>query len=684
MGHVILSNPRVHVEGDRIQFNYKQNTGFIYNGFVQSGQVVFEGDVVEKAGETRYIASNAEFTACDTCPAGWAFSGRRIDAEVGGYARIRRPVFKIAGVPVLILPSLIVPLKTDRQSGFLVPTQEFTQRGGFGLGESYFWAIDRSKDLTLEAKRIERRGPKVIAEYRYVASENGQGTLRTTWGRDRALVREYGLKNDFDRWLIKYDHHLELPGGFTHRANLALPSDLRYARDFPYELPGHGNPALENRVSVSQSGDAQFWSGEVDLYTNLLKSYPLGTNEDAVHRAPELHYVLKERRLFERGPFAALDVTYVNFARPKSNYDDLDNGRATVGSGQNEVYHDGHFDPVTDLFRTGERLDVRPTLTYPFQLWRKFDVIPIVSYRETQYKFNRPTEARGFGATAARRFLQTDLRVKTEMSRVFESPSGNRWKHAVEPEVGYSRVPLMRRPTDHPFFGEFRGIQYSRQYQQVSDNDITDPNTRVQFDYEDRTFDRNIVDFGVTNRLTRKLLTKDEPVYNTAALFSVWQSYDLNERTTGHPWSSLNALLDLRFENVETYTVLEYNGYAKVTNTSSRLKLMATKHDFLQLSYTRNTQFTSNYRITPDTETRNVGVGGGFVTGYVEAVGMLNYSTYTNQLQSWQYEVLVRPPGHCWSLRVMHRQMLGGDAQIFIKPAFDFGGAGGDADVAKR
>src|SRR5580700_4480285 len=47
-GHVIMYSEKTHVEGDKVVFNYHDNTGFIYNGFVQSGQVVFEGELIEK------------------------------------------------------------------------------------------------------------------------------------------------------------------------------------------------------------------------------------------------------------------------------------------------------------------------------------------------------------------------------------------------------------------------------------------------------------------------------------------------------------------------------------------------------------------------------------------------------------------------------------------------------------
>lgn len=178
-GHVILNNERVHVEGNRIVFNYKQNTGFVYDGFVQSGQVVFQGDLIEKVGETHYIANNAEYTACDTCPPGWSFSGKVIDAEIGGYARIKRPIFKIGGFPVLILPGLIVPLKSARQSGFLVPSMIISGKGGLAPGESYFWAIDRSSDLTATVRMYELRGLKLHEDYRYVLSETSRGELQS-------------------------------------------------------------------------------------------------------------------------------------------------------------------------------------------------------------------------------------------------------------------------------------------------------------------------------------------------------------------------------------------------------------------------------------------------------------------------------------------------------------------------
>jgi len=691
-GNVILFNERVHVEADRVVFNYKQNTGFIYNGFVQSGQVVFEGDVIQKISESRYIANNASYTACDTCPPGWSFSGRSIDAEIGGYARIRRPIFKLGRIPVLILPGIIVPLKSARQSGFLVPSMEVSGKGGVALSESYFWAISRSQDFTFTPKWYTKRGYKLHGDYRYVLNESSQGRLQSAWIQDKAFRKEEKLTEKFDRWYFWYAHRHEMPENFVHRVDVKPVSDLRYPRDFPNEITGHGDPALENKMSLTKTTSDQMASAEINIYTNLLHAKPLSENDDAVHRAPELRYSIKEQSILDSGLFFSLDSQYVNFARERYNYDDLETTpgaipgqfqrRAPPLGNQGEIRRDGTFSPFAgalpgDLMRTGQRLDIRPSVSYPFQIARRLDLVPSVSFRETQYRFYpaESAEMAGFSSSAARRYVQTDLVIKTEFTRVYGSsdPKAERLKHSIEPEVGYSHIPWIRRP-NHPFFGDFEGLQYSRQFEPISDADLNNSRTGVQFDYHDRTYEKQVMDFGLTNRLTRKIWVNGEPDYRTVGIFRLSQSYDMNEAKspTPHAWSSVNLLADMRFQHFETYTTAQYNGYAKVTNLSSRLRLMASAKNFVQVNYTRNFIFDEEY--TPTGETRNLGLGAGMIMKYFEAVGQFDYEARKFAVQSFGYALNIRPPGKCWMISFEHRQVVGGDAQLRGSFSFDFGG----------
>ncbi len=705
-GHVILSNERVHVEGDRLAFNYKQNTGFIYNGFVQSGQVIFEGDVVEKVGEDHYIASNAFYTACETCPPGWSFSGRKIDAEIGGYARIQRPVFRIGGVPVLVLPSLIVPLKSARQSGLLVPTMSYSGKGGVALAMDYFWAIDRSQDVTFTPKWYRFRGYKALADYRYVLSPDSHGELKSAWMNDRVLQQERRVHGNIDRWFTNYDHIYELPEDYVHRANVRMVSDLRYPRDFPEEILGHGDPALENKMSITKTTDNQYASIEADMYTNLLRTYPLASNQDAVHRVPEVRYALKDRSLGESGFVVGLNLDYVNFARSNYGYDDLCdsstvNCPATAGhlaplapstgipgytgdpATHGEISRDGVFNSGTDLQRSGERLDVQPSIAYPFQIAHKFDILPLITYRETQYRFTPPINEVGepaFAPTAARRYLETTLLVRTEFTRVFGDLSdlrSTRWKHSIEPQIGYSQIPILRKP-QHPFFGAYEGQQYSRQFEPLGEKDLGNPATGVQFDYNDRTYEKRVVQFGLNQRLTKKVWRSLGADYLSVLRFNVAQSYDFNEshrKLHAHPWSPVDALIDARLDRFETYSTFSYNPYARKTNTSARIKTMLDAKTYLQVAYTRNFQLNEDdYSLVQNGETRSYGLGAGFTLPYMEAIGTVDINDVTHKIQAWGYGIRIRPPGNCWVISIDHTLNQGGDPKIQGSLSFDFGG----------
>lgn len=696
-GHVVLTNPTVHIEGSKIVFNYKTNTGLIYDGFVQSDQVVFEGSLIEKTSDIDYIATDAEYTACATCPPAWSFSGKRIEAELGGYARISRPVFRIAGFPVLILPGIIVPLKSARQTGLLVPSLSLSTRGGWALSGSFFWALSKSQDVTFTLKNYEYRGPKIMEDYRFVLSETSRGQLTSAAIKDRQMSE---VPSDFTRWFVAYDHHFELPDDYTHRVNSRNISDLRYIRDFPDEIQGYGDPALENRMSLTKNSQDVSMSAEVDLYKNILKTYPLADNDDAVHRFPDLKYSFKETQLFnEWGPWFHLDLNYVNFARENYSYDDLrlvDGGRNPIGPDSQNVYvgprgeilRDASFnascgrngDLNCDLIRTGQRLDIRPSFSYPFQIWKTLDVLPTVQFRETQYHFDVPRQAEenGFPASAARRYLETGVAIKTEMNHVFgdlTNPRSQRWKHSIQPEVAYSNIPWMRQPR-HNFFGDFSDQSYARINDPISNADVDNPNHGLQFDYIDRTFNKNVVEFSLTNYLVRKSWSGDSADYRRVALFRLSQSYDFLEAQSRlpQPWSPITALLDVRFDHFETSTTSSYNGYSKVTNTSSRLKYLQSKSNFFQLSYTRNTLVTPDNRQLPESLTENIGVGAGIDTEYFGLVGELDYSNITYKIRSWKYDLYIRPPGHCWLIKFSHNQVLGGDPTISGSLDFDFGG----------
>jgi len=702
-GHVISDGLKIHFEGSRIQFNYKSNTGTIYDGFVQSGQVVFQGDTIEKTGEATYVAQNGSFTSCETCPPGWAFSGRTIEAEMGGYAYIKRPVFKVGGVPIFIFPAMMVPLKSTRQSGVLIPGMDFSGFGGIAIMDSVFWAIDKSHDLTLTAMQYEKRGFKAHEEYRYVLGPNSSGELQGAFLKDRALKTENVLAptpNEPDRWFIHYKHYFDMPDDFISRMDVKPTADLRYPSDFPLELQGSGDPSLENRVSLTKNWETTHLSAEAVYNQNLLKNFPLANNSDAVHKLPEIDFSGRERRIGTWGPLVKWDLNYVNFTRDSFSYDHMIpdanlNHHDVLGNPYhmgdvdqfgNPIYT-GTFDPLNDKLRTGQRIDIQPSISYPFQIGQVLDILPRVTYRETDYQFNVPAggEAAGYSPNYYRRYLQADLAAKTEFSSIygnFDDPKSTRWKHTLQPELSYSGIPWMRNPP-HPFFGTTEGLPYYRQWYQIGDSDVNGANG-LQFDYEDRLYRRQLTTLSLTNTLVRKRFANGDPTYDRVALFRVLQSYDFAQQSTDirQPWSPIETLLKVNFANIESYTNAEFNTYANRTAVTSSIKGKLNEKNYLLATYALTWLYDERNRVVPNSKTEDYGVGLGYTSRYFDVGGKLDYSTTIRPnawvIQAFDAFAVLRPPGNCWHLRVQGHQELGGATSFRFNFAFDFSGGQGD------
>lgn len=702
-GNVEIMDAKNTIVGDQVFLDYENNTGVIYNGYVQSGSVMFAGTLLQKTGESEYIVNTADYTACTNCPASWSFSGTTVRAELGGYAYIKNAVLRFGHVPVFWLPYLIVPLKSDRQSGLLTPNFEVSETGGFAFSIPYFWAISRSSDATIEAKDYAKRGLKALFEYRYVLNENSNGSLSAASIFDKAFAddprlntyRPAGERNDpIDRWFTRYNHYYEMPDGGVHRAQINLASDLQYPKDFPEETLNFGDSAMENRVSYTKNNQDQHYSVDSSYYVNMLHGNPLAGNEDAVHRLPELRFAQAQKNIGDTNFIYSLDLTYTNFARSGNAYDDMEEviiDGAKVRFPKNTCHspkweddpnckriYDGIYDPSIDQIRTGQRLDFRPTLYYPIKMGEGLDLLPKLSYRETHYNFN--VEENPY---LVRRYLRTELSTRMNFSRIYGdtvSSKATRYKHEIVPEITYSRLPWFSQE-NHPFFGtgNLSDAPYSSR-DGISDLDIGS-DFGVQFDYNDRVYDRNLVTLSLLNKVTEKRWVGDRPEYRQIGYLKLAQSYDASQegRSTEN-WSDLTATLDMRLDHFQTYSIFNYFPYQNVTNASSRVRLLNDKGQFFQVQLTRQYKITPGQPVDTSTRQEDYTFSAGFISRYINLMGKFvydaNWAEAENgkQIKSWAYIAQYKPPGDCMLITFIHEQVVGSDTRFKLNFEFTFDG----------
>jgi LPS-assembly protein len=685
-GNLVISSPQAYLEGDSATMSYRDNTGTILNGFVKSGPVIFEGRVVKKTGPMSYDAEKASFTACTTCPTAWTFSGSRIQAELGGYAYIKHAQLRVANVPTLWLPYLIVPLKSQRQTGFLIPTVDYSSEGGTALGWSFFWAMSRSQDAEIMAKYYTLRGLKGKLNYRYLLTPTSGGELTTGYLHDNVFkgLSIFGPGADAgskaNRTFLNYSHNYDLPDGFNTKLKLNYVSDVRYPQDFPEDIAGRGDPALENRFTLTRNTERSHSSLDAAYYINQLHTNPIDTNRESVHRFPEVRYDLIDRPVTSTGLLSSVlfkfHFDYANFTRDDLAWDDayfdptgttraIDRARCAPNcppggptGGQGQV-----FDPNSDIVRTGQRIDFQPQLSAPFRLGSSIDVLPTLGFRHTQYSLNvTPPPNSTFDPAPYRQYVRGSLSFRTRFTKIFGDntspleaprPSVTDWsdtesriagatlagplvppkhpdvyRHEIEPEIVLEGMQTTHESQDNAFLGYAAQTPAFLDQQPISDSDFTS-RRGIQFDYEDRIVNRNTVSTFLSNRIVRKSWLADgSPIYRQVFSLRLGQSYDFDEnkvdQNLANPngrqrfnFSDFSALLDVRLDHFETNTLIRYFPYHGKTNTSSRARVMDDLGRYFEVN------FVENYLITVDRDdalthhTQTIGFLSGFTAKYL-------------------------------------------------------------------
>jgi hypothetical protein len=157
------------------------------------------GDYIERTKGNDFIAQNALWTPCkcdeNEAPA-WGFNADRAEAQIGGYADLYHPVLEIKGIPVLYLPYLKLPVKDQRQSGFLMPLFSFEDRSGNIYSQPAYFALDENTDATVTTDVFEKRGTRLGVEYRYQQREFSGWELNLEGIRDRVWMEDRGLRED--------------------------------------------------------------------------------------------------------------------------------------------------------------------------------------------------------------------------------------------------------------------------------------------------------------------------------------------------------------------------------------------------------------------------------------------------------------------------------------------------------
>ncbi len=540
------------LKAEEAEFDLNTNTGWLKNGqvFMEDPHMYFEGAVLKKTGADTYEFREATITVCDGERPAWSIKTSRGDITVDGYAHLWTPRFQILDQPVLAVPYAVIPVKTKRQSGFLLPEIGTSDRLGLTYDQPYYQVIDEEQDVTLYSHLMTKKGLMLGAEYRLVPDIHSKGIWKLDYLYDQETEddslysdNEGMSRTNRNRWWArgKFDGYLGEPD-WNLKIDLDLVSDQDYLREFSKGYSGFSKSRRDflqyfgrdiedsdsnlriNRALISRNWSDFGFQGLLEYNQNL----EYGSNnklsgkdradDPTLQRLPELNLHLYQTQL------SSTPLTIEGSSQLASFY--------------------------REFGTTGARFDIRPVIGLPLH-FQYGSIIPKAGLRSTNYFVQRfegddaevDTDSRtqsrfipDFSTTAYSEFSRIfTLNEENAVSREEETSTWLKLKHAVQPRLEYAFVP------------------------------DTDQDKYPYFDETDRIEEKNELTYSITNVFTAKtgkwqpsLTRQGEPGLHVdffeLARLRLEQTYSIREASRGHrtseyprrPFSDVQADLTTR------------------------------------------------------------------------------------------------------------------------------------------
>jgi LPS-assembly protein len=401
--------------------------------YANSNPFLFTGRMVVRTGPQTYEIYEGTLTTCQLPDPDWMlYAGKFMVNMDNKKAKAQNSVFKIMNIPLLFLPYVTQPTDAgQRQSGFLIPTPGYSSTKGFTFGEQYYWAINRSADLTVGAQYYSLRGWEQSASFRYRGLNNDFAKARYSGLLDRGITTN-GV------YLNQGGEDVTFSGRHDFTPTTRIVGDAEYLSSYAYREAFAENFSLAVSSDIlsivygihEANGYAE--SVRADRYQGLKMAAVAATpttpaipeEQVRIFHAPSLDFSSTEHEIGRSGLLWTMEASHTGLSRVQPNF-------STGGLTQ--------------------RVDIHPEISYPlsFDGWR---LRSSVGVRETAYSRSRQTPYVP-GAPPVElsiKLNRTDVETEVDLrapviERTFDSAKvermfGSDIRHTIEPEVTYRYV----------------------------------------------------------------------------------------------------------------------------------------------------------------------------------------------------------------------------------------------------
>jgi lipopolysaccharide transport LptD-like protein/OstA-like protein len=532
-GNVVIVDAQntVHAEFMAIDLNSTVSVGM--NGTLDNPQpsVAVRGEVIERTGVDTYHIEHGNFSACRCTPdkarRPWEIEAKEAEVEFPGYAVGHDLWFKVFGIPVLYTPWATFPVKTEKQTGFLLPSYKHSHRNGSEIDLPFFWSVADNVNVLFSPQWVSRRGFQETGTLEYLTETSTGKAGGSILPSDREVSNSTDEFFSTNRWAYWWRHQQSLLPGVNVGSDITQISDNNMVFDFPRMLGRdlQHQRAVESAAWVDGAKDGIFVQGLMSVNNDLQSPNDLDRDRFLEQQLPDLRASILPRQLFGLPIAASFTSRYTDFVqlgghtgtlfgiKPVNGqfFDTGTDGRFTVGEpaasggyGSTDP-NNPNFDPNLDdannpkatthtegdgIFQEGElladsghRLDFYPKLDLPLH----FGVVQALAeggVRETLYFPDAESDAARTIFT-----LRGDARADFGRTYVLGTLP---LTHILEPRIAFAGVFAQNQDGNPLFIPEPARIE-----PRLLDGDLR----LITEDPSDRVPDARITQLQISNRL---------------------------------------------------------------------------------------------------------------------------------------------------------------------------------------
>jgi len=479
-GHVTYTDPTAHLQADELHYNVATGKGWFLNGkgyvhphtknrpgvMATESPFFVQAKIVERLNELSYKITDGRVTTCKCEKTGWSISTSSARVKVGDKVIARNNIFHFLRVPVLYAPVLVDSIAPrPRQTGFLLPNVGNSSQKGFTFGDGFYWAINRSADLTLGVVDYTKRGLGGSGEFRARPTADSSLDVSAFGVNDQGNPGSPQLRAQGEsiKATGQADH---LWGGFRGVVNVDYASSLAFRETFANNFTQAVTSEARQMGFLTKNFGAYSANFYISRYQNFLSTTGGAANSITIRHTPSFSLSGMDKQVGHTPLFFSFDTSAGAVARSEPDF-------------------------LTPNF--SDRFNFHPELTLRMKPFLHFHVTPSGGVWVTRYgtslKPDRSAEDRFMGD------FNVDIRPPS-FEKVFSRPiDGYRIKHVIEPDIQYHLV----RATDP---------------QNIMDV--------VRFDNLDTMAETNEIEYSLTNSiLVRKDVADGQPVPQAHELLSL-------------------------------------------------------------------------------------------------------------------------------------------------------------------